>query len=246
MKFEFLGTADTGGIPLHLCSCEVCEEARLNQTSNRSTSAFLELDDGSVILLDAGCDSLMDRFNTTPIRAVFLTHFHADHVLGLIRLRKSAQKIICYTPDDTEGFGDLLVHKNNIEYRILAPFETVEIAGVKIVAVPLFHSKVTHGFILFTCKKRVAYLTDCGGMSEESLLFLKEQHLDYLFLDAAYTPSFDSDKHLNWESAHALIERINPEHGYLIHASCHTLLGLKKRGVSLTYPYIEQGFSLEV
>lgn len=71
MKFEFLGTADTGGIPLHLCSCEVCEEARLNQTSNRSTSAFLELDDGSVILLDAGCDSLMDRFNTTPIRAVF-------------------------------------------------------------------------------------------------------------------------------------------------------------------------------
>ncbi|MBN1840044.1 MAG: MBL fold metallo-hydrolase [Campylobacterales bacterium] len=246
MKFEFLGTADTGGIPLHLCSCEVCEKARLEKTTNRSTSAFLELEDGSVILFDAGCDTLMDRFNTTPIRAVFLTHFHADHALGLIRLRKSAQKVICYTPNDTEGFGDLLVHKNNIEYRILAPFEKVCLEGVEIVATPLLHSKATHGFVLFICNKRVAYLTDCGGMSEESLLFLKAQKLDYLFLDAAYTPSFDSNKHLNWESAHTLIERIAPKEGYLIHASCHTLLGVLKKGVSLKYPYIEQGFSIEL
>ncbi|NCD11346.1 MAG: MBL fold metallo-hydrolase [Epsilonproteobacteria bacterium] len=246
MKFEFLGTADTGGIPLHMCSCEVCEKARLEKTTNRSTSAFLELDDGSVILFDAGCDTLMDRFNTTPIRAVFLTHFHADHCLGLIRLRKSAHHIPCYIPDDQEGFGDLLVHKNNIEYRILTPFESIHIEGVEIVAVPLEHSKLTQGFVLFTCKKRVAYLTDCGGMRAESLAYLKKQKLDYLFLDAAYTPSFDSDKHLNWESAQALIEAIAPKKGYLIHASCHTLLGVQKRGVVLTYPYIEQGFCLEV
>ena len=45
MKFEFLGTSDTGGIPLHLCSCSICEEARKKSTFNRSTSAFLELDD---------------------------------------------------------------------------------------------------------------------------------------------------------------------------------------------------------
>jgi len=83
LKFEFLGTADTGGIPLHQCHCAICETARVEGVSNRSTSAYLELDDGSVILFDAGYDLLCERFNTTKIRAVFLTHFHADHCLGV-------------------------------------------------------------------------------------------------------------------------------------------------------------------
>ena len=95
MKFEFLGTSDTGGIPLCGCYCEVCEQARINGIQNRSTSAYLTLFDGSVILFDAGYDFLSEKFNTTPIRAMFLPNFHADHCLGLIRLSKSPTTIIC-------------------------------------------------------------------------------------------------------------------------------------------------------
>ncbi len=226
MKFEFLGTSDTGGIPLLGCYCEVCEDARQEKRNNRSTSAFLTLDDGSVILFDAGYDALSERFNTTPIRAVFLTHFHADHCLGLIRLRKSPTPIVCYIPDDTDGFGDLFVHKDNLEYRVLAPFETVEIDGIKIVSVPLEHSKPTHGYVVFTCKSSVAYLTDCASMSLASLKFLREKKIEHLFIDACYTPDFSSKKHLNWESASKFIEMIEAKEGYLIHASCKTLLPL--------------------
>ena len=246
MKFEFLGTADTGGIPLHQCPCVICEEARIKGESNRSTSAFLELDDGSVILFDAGYDLLCERFNTTKIRAVFLTHFHADHCLGLIRLRKSVDTIPCYIPDDSQGFGDLFIHKDSIQYHVLQPFEVIEIAGVKIVAVPLFHSKRTHGYVIFTCKHVVAYLTDCESIPEASLAYLKAQNIDHLFLDAAYTPWFESKKHLNWESAGEYIEAINPKKGYLIHASCKTLLPLHVNKIKLQYPYIKKGFSLEV
>lgn len=245
MTFEFLGTSDTGGIPLVGCHCFVCEQARLQGVQNRSTSAFLTLHDGSVILFDAGYDALSERFNTTPIRAIFLTHFHADHCLGLIRLRKSPTPIVCYIPDDAEGFGDLFVHKDNIEYRVLKPFENVSIEGVDVVCVPLNHSKPTYGYVL-TCKARVAYLTDCESVPQESLHFLKEQKIDHLFLDACYTPEFNAKKHLNWESASVIIKEINPKNGYLIHASCKTLLPLHVKKIRLEYPYIPQGFKVEV
>lgn len=246
MKFEFLGTADTGGIPLHQCHCVICEEARLKGVSNRSTSAYLELGDGSVILFDAGDDLLCEKFNTTRIRAVFLTHFHADHCLGLIRLRKSLDTITCYIPDDSQGFGDLFIHKDSIDYQVLQPFESIEVEGIKIVAVPLLHSKLTYGYVIFTCKGVVAYLTDCASISLESLAYLQSQTIDHLFMDAAYTPWFESKKHLNWESAGAYIEQIKPKNGYLIHASCKTLLPLHVKKIRLKYPYIDKGFSIEV
>lgn len=245
MKFEFLGTSDTGGIPLHNCLCEICEEARKSGVRNRSTSAYLELDDGSVILFDAGYDLLCEKFNTTKIRAVFLTHFHADHCLGLIRLRKSSNQIRCYIPADTHGFGDLFTHKDSIEYVVLEAFEKVTIEGVKITAIPLLHSKPTHGY-MFTCKDSVAYLTDCASIPEASLTFLQSHAITHLFLDACYEPNYASTKHLNWESASEVIDKISPQHGYLIHASCKTLLPLKKSGKSLKYPYIPSSFSVEV
>ena len=189
---------------------------------------------------------MCERFNTTKIRAVFLTHFHADHCLGLIRLRKSVDSISCYIPNDLEGYGDLLLHKDSLEYNVLEPFDSIEIEGVKIVAVPLLHSKRTHGYVVFTCKGVVAYLTDCESIPPASLAYLKAQKIDHLFLDAAYTPWFESKKHLNWESAGEYIEAIKPQKGYLIHASCKTLLPLHVNEIRLKYPYIKKGFSIEV
>jgi phosphoribosyl 1,2-cyclic phosphate phosphodiesterase len=246
VKFEFLGTSDTGGIPLHLCGCEVCEEARAKGTNNRSTSAYLELEDGSVILFDAGDDRLMERFNTTPIRAVFLTHFHADHCLGLIRLRKSASNITCYIPDDPNGFGDLFTHKDSINYETLQPRQSVEIQGVKISAVALIHSKPTLGYVIQTAKSSVAYLTDCGDIASDMIAFLREQKITHLFIDACYEPKLISKKHCTCESASALIQQIAPQNGYLIHASCKTLMPIRERKLVLEYPYIDQGFNVEV
>lgn len=246
MKFEFLGTSDTGGIPLHQCDCIICEEARVKKINNRSTCAYLELDDGSVILFDAGYDLLSEMFNTTRIRAIFLTHFHADHCLGLIRLRKSAQTIPCYMPHDEEGFGDLLIHKNSIDYHIMQSFEEITIEQIRITAVPLEHSKITQGYVIQTPQSCVAYLTDCGAILEPSLHFLRQQAIEYLFIDACYEPMYSSTKHLNWESAKEYIDQIGPKKGYLIHASCKTLLPLRQTQCVLKYPYIPKGFSIEV
>lgn len=246
MKLEFLGTSDTGGIPLHNCECVICQDAHNNCTSNRSTCAYLELDDGSIILFDAGYDHLCDKFNTRKIRAVFLTHFHADHCLGLIRLRKSESVIECFTPNDTQGFGDLYLHKDSIVYTILEPFKTHKIDAISITAVPLAHSKPTQGYVVKTSKATFAYLVDCASIPSASFSYLKNASIDYLFLDACYEPNYSDRKHLNWESATHYIDEIGVKEGYLVHASCKTLVPLQKSGKVLKYPYISQGFSVEV
>ncbi len=246
MRFEFLGTSDTGGIPLHGCGCVVCQKARKDGKTNRSTCAFLELEDKSVILFDAGYDGLVDKFNQTHIRAVFLTHFHADHALGLIRLRKSVDNIPCYIPNDKEGFGDLFKHKCAINYIVMNAFDEVEIENIKISAVPLMHSKPTNGYVVSTKDSSVAYLTDCENMSNESMDFLKSKKLEHLFLDACYTPDYHSKKHLNWKSAAEYIDEISPKNGHLIHASCHTLLPIVEDKIILKYPYIDKGFCVEI
>ena len=68
----------------------------------------------------------------------------------------------------------------------------------------------------------------------------------YLFLDACYEPNYSNTKHLNWESATEYIDEIGAREGFLVHASCKTLLPLQKSGKVLKYPYIPQGFSIEV
>jgi phosphoribosyl 1,2-cyclic phosphate phosphodiesterase len=90
LKLKFLGSADSAGIPVHNCNCIVCEKYREEKRVNLSTCAYLELNE-KVILLDTGIDSISNIFDKKRISAVFLTHFHADHLWDCLDL--DTQKI---------------------------------------------------------------------------------------------------------------------------------------------------------
>ena len=60
---------------------------------------------------DEDYDIIATIFDEKTIKAVFLTHFHPDHALGLLRLRYSSDTIDCYHPKDEDGFADLFKHK---------------------------------------------------------------------------------------------------------------------------------------
>ena len=144
MKFRFLGTSDSAGMPVHNCKCIACESFRKAGKKNLATCAVLETSDG-VILFDAGAEDISELFDGVKIKAVCLTHFHADHALGLLRLRYSNDKIVCHHPKDELGFSDLFKHKHSIEYKENTPFNPIIIDDIKITPVPLKHSKNTTG-----------------------------------------------------------------------------------------------------
>lgn len=238
MKIEFLGTADSGGIPSHNCNCQICQEYRKDGKVNLATSAYITCENGEIILLDAGIENIATIFDGQIIKAVMLTHFHADHALGLLRLRYSSDIIDCFHPKDKDGFADLFKHSRAINYKENRPFESIEINGILFTPIPLKHSKNTTGYLIEDKNKTIAYLTDCAGISEESMIFLLSKNIAECYIDACLAPNFSNGNHLNYDEATSILDKIGAKKSYFIHGSHFTFDYIKQNNIKLKYKYI--------
>lgn len=93
MRFRFLGTGTSSGIPAVGCFCPVCTSTDARDHRLR-TSACVEFRDASgeprLILLDAGPDLRAQALRARLSRcdAILFTHNHVDHTFGLDEVRR--------------------------------------------------------------------------------------------------------------------------------------------------------------
>jgi phosphoribosyl 1,2-cyclic phosphate phosphodiesterase len=250
MKFTLLGSGTSTGVPLPGCTCEVCTSTHPRNHRDR-TSACFTLDDGRVILIDAGPDLRYQslKHKVARVDSVLFTHAHADHILGIDDLRSfnfaSRKRISCYGSAETmdaitHNFSYIFSPRPGYQGGMIAQLdphtvvndETCVIEGVAFELFPLIHGDMTvTGFRVGD----LGYATDFNSMPERGEEVL--QGVKHLFIDGLrYEPH---RTHITIPQAIEIAQRLKAEKTYLIHTT-HTV-DYEKVNAALP-PGIELGY----
>jgi phosphoribosyl 1,2-cyclic phosphate phosphodiesterase len=164
MRFVFLGTGTSAGVPAIGCSCAVCTSTDPRDQRLR-TAAAVEFRDrrgqDRTILLDASPDLRQQalRAGLSRCDAVLFTHNHVDHTFGLDEVRRF--NAVMRAPIDVYANEHTLAHLRRvykhifdrqanvndsfvatlIEHRIEAG-QAIDLHGMRFTPVPLLHGKL--------------------------------------------------------------------------------------------------------
>ncbi|CAM5271795.1 Phosphoribosyl 1,2-cyclic phosphate phosphodiesterase [Frigidibacter albus] len=219
MRLTFLGTGGVWAAPVHGCFCRACAAARTDPSRARApASALLEVA-GLRLLIDAGRTDLVDRFPPSSLDGVLLTHFHADHCLGLTLMRWSlAEPLPVWHPHDPRGYDDLTKHPGRLRFQTCAAGGAFCIGPVTVTPVTLTHSRPTLGWVIAHGAHRIAYLSDTRGLSVDTHAILDDAPLDLVVLDCAYPPGVPGPRnHNDLDEAAEILARLAPRLALLTH-----------------------------
>jgi len=223
MIVTVLGSGSNGGVPQWDCCCPNCTRARgeLGRRRTRSSVA-VSLDGGQQVLFDATPDlkfqlehaSLVPREEEAEfgrqsrIEAVFLTHGHGDHTVGIAEFSTGKSfsipvhappdliRFLFGTEDRSSFFGDIgrlakdYVIPRELEEGVwVEPRDGLRVRGFEIshtdrLDTGEFFPSSTYGYEIEGGGARFVYTPDIGALSDEVLG--RVEGADLFMLDATF------------------------------------------------------------
>lgn len=225
MEITILGSGTSHGVPIIGCTCNTCTSN--NPKNNRFRSSIYIKNEVKNILIDTSPDLRLQLLNNdiTDIDIVLFTHPHADHIMGFDDLRAinriNKRDIPCYgnkyTLDAIKRKFEYIFKKRHCRFSVPS-VELNELEGdlniddLKITPLPVKHN---HDNVLGYKIGKLAYITDCSYIPEETMELIKD--VDLLILDALRYKSHP--KHFNINEAVEVIQNLNIKRAYLTHIS---------------------------
>ena len=223
MRFTFLGTGTSQGVPVIACDCATCKSA--DPRDKRLRSSLLLEKDGAVLLFDAGPDfrQQMLRQNVKRLDSIILTHEHKDHISGMDDVRAFNYR----SNDAVDIYAEARVQEAvKREYSYVFSLsgypgiprmrlKTIEnspfmIKGIEIIPIRVMHWNLE---ILGFRVGNFAYITDASSIPERGKYLLKG--VEYLVINALRKEKYLS--HFSLDEALSIIDSINPRKGYITH-----------------------------
>ena len=252
----FLGTGTSMGVPTLGCECPVCtstdpHDKRLRpsillrwpcpdpaaQSPKPSVpKGTLPFPDGKpcerVVVIDTGPDFRQQalRANIRRVDAVFYTHSHADHILGLDDLRplsfatfRQTGPVPLYATPETRATLERIYSytfapdssyptRAKVALHSIAPGVPIPVHEVQVIPIPVLHGDLP---ILGYRAGKAAYLTDVSIIPDSSFALLED--LDVLIIAALRHKPHPS--HATVDQAVRWANRINARQTWFTHIS---------------------------
>jgi phosphoribosyl 1,2-cyclic phosphate phosphodiesterase len=227
MKFTFLGTGTSQGVPVITCNCRTCRSA--DKKDKRTRTSLLVQSGKTAVVIDTGPDFRyqMLREEVKDLDAVVFTHEHKDHVAGLddirpfnymlnktidvyaeLSVQRTLKREFSYIFADEKYPGVPQIHLNTIAEQ---PFWVGDIPFIPIRA--MHQNMPVLGFRIgdFT------YITDANFIADVELEKIKKSKI--LVINALRKEKHYS--HFSLSEAIDIALKINAEQTYFTHISHH-------------------------
>jgi len=237
LSLEFLGSGTSVGVPAIGCECAVCQSTDSLNKRLRSSVLVRGYDDSGALKTTVVIDTSPD-FRTQMLRAkvkhidgVIISHYHADHVVGIDDVRRfnymQNAVLDCWASAAShaslkQAFGYIFVENDSVRFGLpcLRPKQfTVgqpfEIGCLRFEPLELDHTIIINSGFRISCgnSATLSYCLDVKRIPEAS--YERLAGTDTLILDMLREKIHPT--HMNYDEAMAAIARIKPKRSYLAH-----------------------------
>ena len=197
MNITILGSGGWEGIPAPFCKCRVCKSAKNSKSKDYRTRPEILIESAKgKILLEISPDIRLQssRFDLSGVKDFFISHWHFDHMYGLLELHAWSDiimngKINIYCSKNTKDWLDKsfgYIPKNII---VLKPFQKITLFGMNITPIPLQHMysqdielsesqlENVYGYLIEEKGKKFVYLADYFNIPNKSLDIIKGSNI---------------------------------------------------------------------